>query len=192
MATITLSNEYYYQDSTGGVSKIVGWDGIYYRIGRYQFTAPTGGASHVKISFKDIRFVAGTSLEDSKMCFYIGTSSTSHVGANSSSAYTGTITITQNSNAVGYDFTGEADIILTSGTTYYLWIFSNAPNSSMKFCHFSVELATKTIVTSGSAGFIYIDNGSSWDKYMVYIDNGTSWDLYLPYIDNGSDWDIMS
>lgn len=159
MATITLSTEYYYQDTTGGVSKIVGWDGIYYRIGRYQFTSPAGGASHVKVSFKDMRFISGTDLAHSKMCFYIGTSSTSHVGANANSSYTGTITITENSNAVGYDFTGEADIVLLSGTTYYLWIFSNAANSSLQYCHFSAELATKQITTSGSAGFVYIDNG---------------------------------
>ena len=38
-------------------------------------------------------------------------------------------------------------------------------------------------------GYIYIDNGSGWDKYQVYIDNGSSWDLYVPFVDNGSGWD---
>ena len=42
------------------------------------------------------------------------------------------------------------------------------------------------------AGVIYIDNGSSWNKYAIYIDNGSSWDRYIPYIDNGSSWDICS
>ena len=36
-----------------------------------------------------------------------------------------------------------------------------------------------------------IDNGTSWDQYMIYIDNGVSWDLYLCYRDNGSSWDLL-
>jgi uncharacterized repeat protein (TIGR02543 family) len=38
---------------------------------------------------------------------------------------------------------------------------------------------------------VYIDNGTSFDKYLVYIDNGTSWDLYVPYTDNGSSWNSV-
>lgn len=50
---------------------------------------------------------------------------------------------------------------------------------------------SKTIVltTITAGGYIYIDNGSSFDAYEVYIDNGSSWDRYTPYIDNGSSWD---
>lgn len=42
------------------------------------------------------------------------------------------------------------------------------------------------------SGSIHIDNGSSFDVYLIYIDNGTSWDQYVPYIDNGTSWDIYS
>lgn len=41
-------------------------------------------------------------------------------------------------------------------------------------------------------GFVWIDNGSSFERYQCYIDNGFSWDLYIPYIDNGSSWDMYS
>lgn len=41
-------------------------------------------------------------------------------------------------------------------------------------------------------GIVYIDNGSSIDKYQAYVDNGTGWDLCIPYTDNGSGWDIMA
>lgn len=39
-------------------------------------------------------------------------------------------------------------------------------------------------------GFIYIDNGTTFEVYQCYIDNGVSWDLYVPYIDNGLDWEM--
>lgn len=48
----------------------------------------------------------------------------------------------------------------------------------------AVEVATTTKIL----GIIYIDNGSTFDKYMVFVDNGTSWDQYIPYIDDGSKW----
>lgn len=47
----------------------------------------------------------------------------------------------------------------------------------------------ETISSGSYGGYIYIDNGSSFDKYEVYIDNGSSWDKYIPYIDNGSSWE---
>lgn len=55
-------------------------------------------------------------------------------------------------------------------------------------CNASVTLTIPQIIT----GAVYIDNGSSWDKYIPYIDNGSSWDKYIPYIDNGSSWDKCS
>lgn len=41
-------------------------------------------------------------------------------------------------------------------------------------------------------GSVHIDDGTSFNIYMIYIDNGTSWDQYIPYIDNGTSWDIYS
>lgn len=49
---------------------------------------------------------------------------------------------------------------------------------------------SKTVALTTIIGYIYIDNGSGFERYQVYIDNGTSWDLYMPYIDNGTSWDL--
>lgn len=38
-------------------------------------------------------------------------------------------------------------------------------------------------------GFVFIDNGAGFDKYLVCIDNGTSWDQYVMCIANGASWD---
>ena len=61
-------------------------------------------------------------------------------------------------------------------------------NNSVVWTHYG-ESATIELAKLETNGFIYIDNGTSFDKYEVYIDNGTSWDRYIPYIDNGTDWD---
>ena len=46
---------------------------------------------------------------------------------------------------------------------------------------------TATVTTTTRIlGIIYIDNGTTFEKYMVFIDNGTGWDQYIPYIDNGT------
>lgn len=186
---INITNPVYYQNSTQAISAIVGWDGIYYRIARYEFTTPNATVKHVKLDFTNVYFYAGTSIDHSRLRFYVGTSGTSHVGANANSAYTGTMSITKESNNVTYSLTGEADITLSANTKYYVWVFSNSANSSMEFCYYTVEASTPTITTSGVAGSV--NTGGSFERYQVYIDNGTSWDLYIPYIDNGTSWDLM-
>ena len=48
-----------------------------------------------------------------------------------------------------------------------------------------------TIVTiAASSGVVYIDNGTTIEKYQVYVDNGSSWDRYIPYVDDGTDWNM--
>ena len=48
-----------------------------------------------------------------------------------------------------------------------------------------------TIVTvSKPSGVIYVDDGTTIEKYLVYVDKGSRWDRYVPYIDNGSTWNI--
>lgn len=47
---------------------------------------------------------------------------------------------------------------------------------------------TNVSVTSGSTGFVYIDNGTSFVPCLVYIDNGVNWQQYMPYVDNGISW----
>ena len=194
MATITLSNPTFYYQGNSSTNQWVGFTSTDYRVVRYEFTAPSGGASHVQLKLTQTLYLSGSNAEDHDFCFYIGTSSTSHANANSTSSYTGKLTMAWANDGTSYStFTGEADVSLTQNTKYYVWIFSNSAAYSGHYTNYLFSEAVATITTSGSAGgFIYIDNGSSWDKYQVYIDNGSGWDLYVPYIDNGSNWDIMS
>ena len=47
MATITLSNPVYYYAGNVDSNPWVGFTSTHYRTVRYEFTAPSGGASHV-------------------------------------------------------------------------------------------------------------------------------------------------
>jgi hypothetical protein len=184
MATIVTTDFINYSggDSSDGVySSIVGYEGGKTRCVRFKFKSPSVGASHVAISGK---FSFGNGEKNAPR-WYITTSATSHANACADAAYHGTLAMT-NPDGV-YRGSGEADIVLLPNTTYYLWLFP--PSTTFGWwAHYE----SFTIETSGGAGLVYIDNGSSFDAYMVYIDNGTSWDPYIPYIDNGSSWDICS
>jgi hypothetical protein len=191
MSTITLENPYYYQNGVGGVSAIVGSEGgaTGRRVVRYEFTAPNTGASHVAFSLTYAYLQSYSAIKPLR--FYIGTSSTSHAAAGSDYDYTGTVNSSQYQTYEGcYVFTGEANVVLSPSTKYYLWIF---PSTDEGWCYYNAATITeKTIDVSGGAGLVYIYNGSSWDAYQIYIYNGTGWDLYLPYIYNGSDWDLYT
>lgn len=191
MATITLTNPVYYYGGNVDPNPWVGFTSTHYRTVRYEFTAPSGGASHVQLKITKTLYLSGSNPQYHDFVFYIGTSSTSHTNVSSTSPYTGTLTMTQATDGTSYStFTGEANITLNSGTKYYVWIFSISEAYSGRYTNYGFGEAVATVTTSGSAnGFVYIDNGSSFDKYQVYIDNGSSWDLYVPYIDNGSSWD---
>ena len=85
------------------------------------------------------------------------------------------------------------------GTTNGWYTEAAAPSGYTKYIYkdeqafaklTSVQGDTITMYAQWEIGcYVYIDNGSSFDKYLIYIDNGTSWDLYAPYIDNGTSWD---
>lgn len=48
------------------------------------------------------------------------------------------------------------------------------------------------IATVKMLGAVYIDNGTTVEKYLVFIDTGTGWLQYVPYIDDGSKWQMCS
>ena len=41
-----------------------------------------------------------------------------------------------------------------------------------------------------TAGAVYVDTGSGFERYLVYVDNGTGWDHCIPYIDDGTSWNL--
>lgn len=117
--------------------------------------------------------------------FYITTSSSSHTNAGASSGYHGTFSITLSEGV--YWPTGSASVLLLPNTTYYLWCFPGS--TTYGWWYWS---GAATINTSGGAGLVRIDNGSSFVNAMPYIDNGSSWVQAMPYIDNGSSWVLCS
>lgn len=193
MATITLTNPQFYYAGQLDPNPWVGFTSTHYRTVRYEFDAPSGGASHIELKITQALYASGSNAEHHDYCFYVSTSSTSHTNVNSDSPYTGKLTMTWATDGTSYSvFTGEADILLTPNTKYYVWIFSNSVPFTDRYTNYDFESAVTTVTTSGGAGLVYIDNGSGFAAYQVYIDNGTGWDLYTPYIDNGITWDMCN
>lgn len=80
---------------------------------------------------------------------------------------------------------------ISANTTVYVWFYLDQNVYSQIWTGSTGNIVAPTVSgTVTSKGYIYVDNGSSFDKYEVYIDNGSSWDRYIPYIDNGSSWDL--
>lgn len=186
MASSTLTDKRFYTGGTEeSASQIVGYANSKNRVVRFTFQTGTVGASSVSWYVEDNYFADGT---QPGLRWYVGTSATSHVNAGASTTtYTGTVTATNKSGE--YHFSGSANVALLPNTTYYLWIFP----SVAKYGYYNLsEVPATNVTTSGGAGLVYIDDGSSLSAYQTYIDNGSGWDLCMPYIDNGSSWDLYT
>lgn len=192
MATITLSNPTFYYYGQVVSDPWVGFTSTDYRIVRYEFTAPSSGATSISFNITRTLYMSGSNAQYHDFVFYIGTSSTSHVNADSASPYTGTLTMTWATDGTSYStFTGAANTSLIPSKKYYVWIFSISKADSGRYTNYSFASATATVTTSGSynGGYIYIANSSGgWDKYVPFIGNGTDWQPYSPYIGNGNSW----
>ena len=183
MATITLSNPCFYYDGQAVTDPWVGFTSTNYRIVRYEFIAPNGGANKVQLEITQTLYLSGSNAEHHDFCFYIGTSSSSHAQANSDSPYIGRLTMTRANDGTSYStFSGEADVSLNPNTKYYVWIFSNSAAYSGRYTNYSFGAAIATITTTGAAGLVHIRNGNSLESYQVYIKNGSACNLYMPYI----------
>jgi len=181
MATITLSDVKYYRSGEEWYYDQIGnaWENsaAVPSTARYSFTAPDVGASSVSFSLTGWYLSTGNY---NALRFFIGTSATSHMDADSTYEYTGNLTVDSTNKVIS----GSANVLLLPGKTYYLWVFP----SEAKYGIYGCDNATATITTSGAGGLVYIDNGSALEGYMVYIDNGSKWDMYIPYLDTGSSW----
>lgn len=185
MATLTTSVSQVYEGTATTTTKIVGYNNKLNYVARYSFKTDSMGAS--KVSWELGRNSVGGGTRP-PLRWYITTSASSHINAGASTTtHHGSVAV---KNAEGYDvFSGGAETVLVPNTTHYLWIF---PNTTTYGFYYLGDTAKATVTTSGGAGLVYIDNGTSFDAYQVHIDNGSSWDLYMPYIDNGSGWDLYS
>lgn len=60
MATITLTNPVYYYAGNVDSNKWVGFTSTHYRTVRYEFTAPSGGATHISLSITKTLYLSGS------------------------------------------------------------------------------------------------------------------------------------
>jgi len=96
----------------------------------------------------------------------------------------------------GATFTLPATIPTRTDYRFLGWSTNNSATTPDYLPESSYTITENSILYAvwheASAGSVHIDNGTSFDVYLIYIDNGTSWDQYIPYIDNGTSWDIYS
>ena len=183
MAAITTGAALYYKNGNSGVSGVVGYESGSNRVARYKFTAPATGASAVTISIPNVTF--GDGSKTTAIRFFLTTSATSHANAGASAAYSETLSITLSNGT--YNATGSANVLLLPNTEYYLWVFPGSTNYGWWYWN-----SPATLNTSGGAGLVYIDNGSSMVAALPYIDTGTSWVQAMPYVDTGSAWKLAT
>lgn len=134
MSNITLSAPVYYRAGISGVSAVVGVESTCNRVARYEFTAPSTGASSVTLSLSGLMFIEGTVPEH--LGFYIGTDPTSHINAGAGSTYTGLV-----------KDTATAELLLLPGKRYYLFLFPVTTD----YGWYSMELATVTLDAAGGS-----------------------------------------
>lgn len=122
MATIQFSSAAWYIGGNHAYSGVLGNDWnkntntVISRVGRFQFLAPSTGATHVDITLYSGGRGSGSHIP---LKFFIGTSETGHEDAGPNSEATGTLTLGED----WLTFTGSADILLLPDKTYYLWVF---------------------------------------------------------------------
>ena len=188
MATIQLTDVLFYKGgSSGGISAVVGngWEngGVVSRVARYTFTAPEVGANRVRLTFH-ITGVAGG--ENIPVRFFIGTNPASHADAGPESPYTGELTL-----AEGWlIMTGEAEVLLLPGKTYYLWVF---PGSEDYGCYTWTRAGyTSAMETEGAAFVLPVTVGGAWRKIMLHVVKVGKFFLIAPCVVRGGKWYYLS
>lgn len=124
MTTIQLTTSewtWYYGGKVANSSALGnGWDestdSLITRVGMFQFTAPSVGASEINLILHTGGKPYGSHVQ---LRFYIGTSPTSHKNAGPDYEYTGIL----NMDEPELKFSGSANVVLLPNQTYYLWVF---------------------------------------------------------------------
>lgn len=57
---------------------------------------------------------------------------------------------------------------------------------------YTVSGDTSVGATTRLLGMVYIDNGTTIERYLIYIEDGVIWHQVVPYSDNGKGWDMCS
>lgn len=169
----------FYNDGKPGGNPVVGngWNTtlgtIAIRTARYTLPVPAQGAQKVRLTFNTNGKTAG---EHIPIRFFIGTDPDSHKTANGSYPYTGELTI----GSDWMTFTGEADILLIPGQTYYLWLFPGTSNYGAYYWERSGY--DNTVETSGAGGVCCVmHNGEPWLGQIHVVKGGEFW-IGLGYV----------
>lgn len=142
----TLSNRTFYKSGVAGASAVVGFESQVNRVVRYNLDLEPGeNASHIDVVFVGeaydicIEFVhgePGVSELNKNMPFYFAISTDPDAFANAGytdiASATGKAVCTKvpEYGAEKYEISCSADIMLYSGTQYYLWIFPGFSNAA--------------------------------------------------------------
>lgn len=118
MATVTKGSSYYYQDSKGGVSQVVGYESKTRRVCRTAFTVDSPCtdltvklyASKGDVSYRNCQIYIAVSESDSAYIGHTGTDGTFLGSWSANGTKTATIT----------------NLVMMPGTTYYLWFYHYA------------------------------------------------------------------
>lgn len=140
MATIQLTDPYFYKAGSGGVTRVVGVESQKTRVVRYSFTAPSAGASHVDVAFDGFELSQGQAIA---LRWHITQDPDSYANPAVTDPYTGTLTFNAHLTAA----TGSADVLLLPGKTYYLWVFP----AVMVWGWYSWILDAASLTTSGGS-----------------------------------------
>ena len=138
MATIQLTDPYFYKAGKGGVTRVVGVESQVSRVVRYTFTAPATGASRIDLRFEGFSHSQGQAIA---LRFHITEDADSYADPAPTDPYTGTLTMGSTSA------TGSADYLLLPGKTYFLWVFP----AVLVWGWYSWILDTAALTTSGGS-----------------------------------------
>ena len=184
---VTVSELAYYKAgaSVPDSNAAAGYESDSRRVVRYTLQVDGQGANQLYL-YHQFAPVSDASMPT--LCVNISTDPDAYKNANgNTNGYLAQMNRRSDINAYEVTLT---NIALAPSQTYYLWVYPKTDDYA--WVHYHKDGGYWSMTVSGSAGLIYIDNGTKLEAYQVYIDNGTSWDLYIPYIDNGSSWDMCS
>ena len=145
-----LSNVQYYYAGNSGASSVIGWESSRTRVVRFEFTTGSNGATSIKIETQGGTIAHQDGTTQTKIPFYVTTSSTSHknaLGSDDSYAITGYITKS------GNVFSGSANVLLKENTKYYIWFFPNSKTYGWAYWHNNSTYYT-SYTLSGTSKFI--------------------------------------
>lgn len=172
MATIQLTEALFYKGGSGGSSQVVGNDyedsTVVSRVVRYTFTAPESGASRIRLTFH----ISGIGDGDTvPLRFFIGNDPESHANAGAESPYAGELTLADD----WLSLSGEAEVLLIPGKTYYLWVFP--AEDTYGWYKWYRDGFTSQLDTEGAAFLLPVTVGGAWKRIMLHVTIGGKWFL---------------